>query len=191
MVSESGSEKAIKSAPSRWKSFADLFTRRFRAKSEDVEASNLAPTLKLKYPKTANQIIEFISVVLREREAIVDRLQKYPDLNDHGFFMVICLMYIHTYKGIGYTRSALLSHIMNFSTTPITMDTAAKKLQRANEVDVFVYDKDRKDGRQQRYYLHPEMIDICSSMFEKMLNGAQSIQANAAGQNGEPGKATT
>lgn len=153
--------------------FADFF-RFGRQPDEQLKPSPLVDDLKSNYPDNAKEIISFMTNVIRRRESIVERLKKYPELNDHGFFMVMCLMYLDTYKGIGHTSSRLTHLIEIFSTSEISIGTAARKLQKANEVSVFISDRDAIDSRKQRYYLHPEMITIFSETFGGMIDDVKN-----------------
>lgn len=146
--------------------FASWFSWR---QSEEPGRTRLSDELKGYYPDNAVTIIKFMTNVLRRRQDIVEKLKKHPELNDHGFFMVICLMYMDTYKGIGYTSSRLVNIIELFSTSEISTGTAARRLQKANDVAVFVAETDAKDSRKQRYYLSPEMIRLCSEAFGGMI----------------------
>ena len=149
--------------------FSDLF-HWGRQPEPEADKSKVAEELRQSYPDDAAEIMGFMTNVLRRREVIVERLKKHPELNDHGFFMVLCLMYMETYRGVGYTAGKLIQIIELFATAEISPGTAARKLQKANEIELFVTDKDARDNRRQRYYLNPEMIKIFSEMFGGMID---------------------
>lgn len=142
------------------------------------EKSKLANDLRSSYPSNAPEIIGFLAKVLRRRQKIVERLVKYPELNDHGFFMVICKLYRDTYLGIGHSNHRVSQIIEIFSTSEISRATAARILQKANEVHVFISENDPQDKRRQLYYLHPEMIEICSEAFGGMISDVTAGSAS-------------
>jgi hypothetical protein len=153
--------------------FKDLF-QWSRRPDEGSGVSDLASKLRSHYPSDAEDIIKFMTSVLERREAIVERLKKHPELNDHGFFMVLCLMYIATYRGIGYSSGRLVHFIELFATSNISIGTAARKLQKANDVELFVTDRDALDSRKQRYFLHEDMIRIFSDTFGGMIDDVRA-----------------
>jgi hypothetical protein len=59
--------------------------------------------------------------------------------------------------------------IAKFAVSDISHGTAARKLQKAIEAGVFISERDQTDNRKQRYYLHPEMIVVCSGAFESLM----------------------
>lgn len=161
--------------------FSDLF-HWGRQPEPEPDKSKVAEELRKSYPDDAAEIIGFMTNVLRRREVIVERLKTHPELNDHGFFMVLCLMYMETYRGVGYTAGKLIQIIELFATAEISPGTAARKLQKANEIELFVTDKDAKDNRRQRYYLHPEMIVTFSEMFGGMIDDVRSPSSSATNE---------
>lgn len=158
-----------------WGRFAGFFRKRITEEEQETAARLDRPDeLSQPYPDDADEIIEFLVCALRRRQAIVEKLSKYPELNDHGFFMVICKLYRDTYHGIGLTNNRITALIEAFSTARITRATAARKLQKANEVGLFV---SRRDGKFTRYFLHPEMIKICTEAFGGMMKDVEAIRA--------------
>lgn len=153
----------------RWR-FADLFRRGASDAEKKDATSDLVADLKDVYPPDALEIIDFLGNVLRRRQPIVEYLSQYPELNDHGFFMVICKMYRDTYHGIGHTNDRVTNLIAMFSTSDISRATAARTLQKATKAKVLVARQDKKDRRKQRYYLHRDMIAICSEAFGGMVH---------------------
>lgn len=154
---------------SGWR-FGNLFSRGISDDEKKAAVtSDALSELQGIYPDNAQEIIDFLAKILRRRQPIVEHLSKYPELNDHGFFMIICKMYRDTYHGIGQTNDRITHLIAMFSTTDISRATAARTLQKANEVNVFVTYRDKKDRRKQRYYLHAEMIQLCSDAFGGMI----------------------
>ncbi len=152
-------------------SFWELFSGKVTDEDEKAEAaSKLGDELRSHYPENAPEIIDFLARVLRRRQGIVDRLKEYPELNDHGFFMVICKLYRDTYLGIGHSSNRISHLIEIFSTARISRATAVRTLQKANEVKVFMSKSDPRDKRKQLYFLHPEMIELCSEAFGGMID---------------------
>lgn len=162
-----------KSLPARRWRFFDFFRRPSEAEKREVASSKLQAKLKHTYPENTGEILDFLAKTLRRRQRIVERLSMHPELNSHGFFMVICKVYRDTYHGMGLTNERLAQLIQVFSTPEISRTTAARILQKANEAEVFVSESDAKDKRRQRYYLHPDMISICSDVFGGMLSDAR------------------
>ncbi|MEM8539411.1 MAG: hypothetical protein AAGF25_00515 [Pseudomonadota bacterium] len=150
--------------------FTDLFKRGATDAEKKDAAVDLVADLKAVYPKEALVIIDFLGNVLRRRQPIVEYLNRYPELNDHGFFMVICKMYRDTYHGIGHTNDRVTNLIAMFSTSDVSRATAARTLQKATKAKVLVARRDEKDRRKQRYYLHEDMIALCSNAFGGMID---------------------
>lgn len=163
--------------------FSRFFGWRSSPAKEEANLTELSAELQKLYPANAPDIMEFLTNVLRRRQPIVERLSKFPELNEHGFFMVICKMYMDTYQGVGYTNNAITRLIETFATADISHGTAARKLQKANEVEVFVTDRDKNDSRKQRYYLHPEMIRMCTEAFGGMI---EDVFASTASPQTQP-----
>lgn len=125
------------------------------------------------YPPNTGEVIAFLRNILQRRQAIVDYLSNYPELNDHGFFMVICKVYMDTYRGVGHTNDRITQLIQVFSTSDISRATAARTLHKATKAGVFTINRDPNDRRKQRYYLHKDMITLCSDAFAGMLEDAK------------------
>jgi hypothetical protein len=151
-------------------SFSDLFRIR-RAESEIISVKKeLSSDLIEAYPENAFEIIEFIGNALRRRQPIVEYLKDFPELNNHGFFMVMCKMYRDTYHGIGHTHDRTANLIIMFSSADISHSTASRTLQKAVAANVFTTRKDDKDKRKLRYYLHGNMIKLLSHAFGGMID---------------------
>ena len=160
--------------------FGSLFRQSVRP-GDGATHTPLQKELRSLYPHNADEITTFLTNVLKRRQSIVERLSKHPELNDHGFFMVICKMYIDSYHGIGHTNSRITHLIELFASSEISRGTAARKLRKANELNVFVTESDSQDSRKQRYYLHPEMIELCSEAFGGMIEDIRSETGNQMG----------
>jgi hypothetical protein len=165
--------------------FAKFFSWWRSPVEDETNLTRLSTELQKLYPENAPQIMEFLANILRRRQPIVERLRKHPELNDHGFFMVICKLYMDTYHGVGYTNSAITRLIETFATADISHGTAARKLQKAYEVGVFEKDSDKDDSRKQRYYLHPDMIRMCTEAFGGMIDDVLASSA-ASQKDGQP-----
>lgn len=137
--------------------------------SEARPASDLQNT----YPENAAEIADFLKKVLVRRQPIVERLSQHPELNDHGFFLLICKMYRDTFRGVGLTKTRLLNLMVTFSRHQIAHSTAEKKIKKASDVGVFDRRPDAKDARRTLYFLNKEMIAVCSEAFSGMLEDAR------------------
>ena len=168
-------------APTKSWRFANLFTRQVSVEEQGsaVETDDLSD-LQAAYPDNALEIIDFLATALRHRQPIVKYLSDYPDLNDHGFFMVICKLYRDTYRGIGHTPDSMINLIKMFSTTKISGSTATRVLQNGNKAKVFERIRDKEDARNKRYYLRREMIDLCSEAFGSMIEDVVRNRSDAA-----------
>ncbi|MEO9517480.1 MAG: hypothetical protein ABJH45_21735 [Paracoccaceae bacterium] len=146
----------------------------FGAYEETAEDSELKDRLRDEYPEDVDEIVQFLVNSLSRRQAIVEKLGKHPDLNDHGFFLVICKMYIDTYKGHGYPGSRLAQLIERCSRKAISRPTVMRKIEKAKTANVFEWETSDVDGRSVRYYLHRDFIKICSEMFGGMIQDVRA-----------------
>jgi len=181
-------EKPEKVKQAVWR-FAHLFRRNVSdEEQESASPSDAHLDLIKDYPDNALEIIDFLAQVLRRRQPIVEHLEKYPELNDHGFFMVICKLYRDTYHGVGHTNDRITGLIAMFSTTDISRATAARILKKANTAEVFTSIRDSGDKRKQRYYLHSKMIRLCSEsfggMFEDVISATTPVVKNTIEKKG-------
>ena len=86
--------------------FAKFF-RRHHAPDERKTVDNTVLDLVSLYPNNAQHVITFVPSLLKAQQPIFDYIEGYPDLTDHGFFLVICKVYFDTYHRIGHTSSEL------------------------------------------------------------------------------------
>jgi len=141
----------------------------------DETAGSIVSVDSVDFPADANEIIEFAEKILSRRQPIVDRLSKYPTLNDHGFFLLICRIYKHSARGKGLTQKQMKKLLIQFSRNAFEERTALKKIDLAEEVHVFERKKNPTDQRSKLYFLHPDFVELISETFRGMIFDARQV----------------